>query len=75
MKTKVAVFSTVSIRADGDDDEYPPETPTCAVRCALIVDVICAGPVSGCGKLKSFNNPCMLGGWNCNHPSHRKFYI
>lgn len=52
---------------------FSEEKPTCAVRCANIVEVICGGPKTGCGKLKSFNNPCMLAGWNCNHKSHRKF--
>lgn len=51
---------------------FPEEKPTCAVRCMPNTEVLCAGPKTGCGKLISFNNPCMLGGWNCNHKSHRK---
>lgn len=68
-----------SARSDSSSDispeSFPEEKPTCAVRCSNTAQVICAGPKTGCGKLKSFNNPCMLAGFNCNHKSHRKFFL
>lgn len=53
------------------DPPRPP--PRCFVKCQTVENYLCAGPISGCGQLKTFHNPCYLTSFNCQNTLNRNY--